>query len=316
MKILVTGGAGFLGSHLCKTLVERGDYVICVDNLYTGSKGNIKELLDKPNFVFKEHDINDPLDVDCNQIYNLACPASPPHYKSRPIFTTMTCTLGMLNMLELARKNHAVILQASTSEVYGNPLEHPQKETYWGNVNSFGPRSCYDEGKRVAESLMYDYHHKHGVDIRIMRIFNTYGPNMHPEDGRVVTNFIIHALQNKPCPLYEGGETTRSFCYVSDLIRGMIKLMESNVTTPVNLGNPGEYTIKQLAEMVCAKIDTNAGIENINFDEKHVYNTKNDPQKRQPDITKAKELLGWEPDIDLDEGLDKTISYFKRVLNL
>ncbi|MFQ5620292.1 MAG: UDP-glucuronic acid decarboxylase family protein [Candidatus Nanoarchaeia archaeon] len=316
MKILVTGGAGFLGSHLCKALIERGEEVICVDNLYTGSKDNIRELMDNPKFTFKEHDIINPIDMEVDQIYNLACPASPPHYKNKPVFTTMTCTMGMLNMLELAKRNNARILQASTSEVYGNPLEHPQNEEYWGSVNCFGPRSCYDEGKRVAETLMYDYHHMHGVDIRIVRIFNTYGPNMNLEDGRVVTNFIVHALQGKPCPVYQAGKTTRSFCYVSDLIRGILLLMDSDVTTPVNLGNPGEYSIKELAEKVCMKIPSNCGIKHVDFDEKHVYSKKNDPQKRQPDIRKAKELLGWEPKVDLDGGIDLSIPYFKRMLNL
>lgn len=307
MKVLVTGGAGFIGSHLCRYLLDKGHEVICMDNFFTGNKRNITPLLTNPNFEFVRHDIIQPIYVEVDQIYNLACPASPVHYQFDPIKTTLTSTVGMYNMLGIAKRCKARILQASTSEVYGDPNEHPQKETYWGNVNTIGPRSCYDEGKRVAETLMMDYHRENKVDIRIIRIFNTYGPNMALNDGRVISNFIIQALKNEPITVYGEGNQTRSFCFVTDLIDGMYKMMNQSYIGPVNLGNPNEFTILELAKKV---------IELTGSKSKIVYKPlpKDDPRQRQPDITLAKEKLEWQPKIELEEGLKKTIEYFKEVL--
>ncbi len=313
--ILITGGTGFLGSNLCYKLITLGERVICVDNNYTGRMANISDLLSNPNFRFIEHDICEPLKVDnekIDQIYNMACPASPPAYQgSYAIKTTKTCVFGAINMLELAKKHKARILQTSTSEVYGEPLVHPQVETYRGNVNPDGIRACYDEGKRCAESLFFDYHRHEGVDIKVIRIFNTYGPKMDPNDGRVVSNFICQALSGQNITIYGDGSQTRSFCYVDDLIEVMIKMMNSpaDFTGPVNTGNPGEFTIKELAEKIVAKIGGPSKI---------VYKPlpKDDPTQRRPDITLAKTKLGWEPKVKLDEGLDKTIEYFKTQINL
>ncbi len=305
-KILVTGGAGFIGSHLIERLLERGDTVICVDNFFTGQKTNIERHLDNPNFTLVEHDIVQPLfGIDVDQVYNLACPASPIHYQYNPIKTVKTSTTGMINMLGLAKRCGARILQASTSEVYGDPSVHPQPESYWGNVNTIGPRSCYDEGKRVAETLCMDYHREHKVDIRIIRIFNTYGPRMHPQDGRVVSNFIVQALAGEPITIYGTGNQTRSFCYVDDLVRGMMAMMDQNESIgPVNLGNPNEFSMKQLAEKVIALTGASSS-----FTTKPL--PQDDPKQRQPDITLAKKLLNWQPTIELEEGLKKTIEYFK-----
>ena len=305
--ILVTGGAGFLGSHLCDRLINEGNKVICVDNLYTGSVDNIRHLMDNPNFSFKEHDVIEPIDADVDQIYNLACPASPPHYQADPIKTAKTSVFGALNLLELAKKNNARILQASTSEVYGDPQVHPQPESYRGHVNTIGIRSCYDEGKRMAETLFFDYHRQHNVDIRIMRIFNTYGPRMNPNDGRVVSNFIVQALNGEDITIYGDGTQTRSFCYVDDLIEGMYRLMNTeDFTGPVNIGNPGEFTMLELAEKV---------IELTGSSSKLVYRPlpSDDPLQRKPVIELAKEKLDWEPTIMLEEGLKKTIEYFKSI---
>ncbi len=307
-RILVTGGAGFIGSHLCKRLVDEGNYVICLDSLFTGSLENIKNLMDKPNFKFLEQDIEDEIDFEVNQIYNLACPASPPHYQFNPVKTVRTSVVGIANMLDLAKKYNATILQASTSEVYGDPLEHPQRETYWGNVNPIGIRSCYDEGKRCAETLMMDYHRQYGADIKIIRIFNTYGPNMHPNDGRVVSNFIVQALKGEDITIYGKGSQTRSFCYVSDLVEGMIRMMNSKeFTGPVNLGNPNERTILNLAELIINKIGSDSNL---------VYKPlpNDDPVKRKPDISLAKEKLNWQPTVSIEEGLELTIEYFKNKL--
>lgn len=308
-NIVVTGGTGFLGSNLCKRLVADGHRVICVDNNYTGDMENIDILLQHPNFTFIEHDIIQPLKITSpiDQIYNLACPASPRHYQGKAsIFTTKTCVLGIINMCELAKQHHARIFHSSTSEVYGEPTVHPQVETYRGNVNPIGIRACYDEGKRCAESLLFDYHRQEGVDIKVVRIFNTYGPYMNPEDGRVVSNIICQALRGEDITLYGDGTQTRSFCYVDDLIEGFIRMMNSSneIIGPVNLGNPEEFTVRELAEQVINKID---GKHNI------VYQPlpKDDPTHRKPDITLAKKLLHWEPQISLSDGLDKTISYFK-----
>lgn len=307
--ILVTGGTGFLGSHLCKRLINEGNRVICVDNNYTGSLDNVRELLEHPQFSFIQHDIIEPLNISTrlDQIYNLACPASPQHYQGKAsIFTTKTCVLGVINMCELAKKHHARLFHSSTSEVYGEPAMHPQPESYRGNVNPIGIRACYDEGKRCAESLLFDYHRQEGVEIKVVRIFNTYGPYMNPEDGRVVSNVICQALRGEDITLYGDGLQTRSFCYVDDLIEGFIRMMNSGneITGPVNLGNPGEFTVKELAQMVISKIGGNHKI---------VYQPlpKDDPTHRKPDITLAKTLLHWEPKISLSVGLDKTISYFK-----
>jgi UDP-glucuronate decarboxylase len=309
-KILVTGGAGFIGSHLCQRLLDEGNEVICVDNLFTGRKQNIAALLDNDNFKFIEHDVTQPLDVQVDQIYNLACPASPPHYQFDPIQTTKTSVIGAINMLELAKRLNARILQASTSEVYGDPDVHPQPESYWGHVNPIGIRSCYDEGKRCAETLFFDYHRQAQVDIRVVRIFNTYGPNMNPEDGRVVSNFIVQALKNDDITIYGDGSQTRSFQYADDLIEGMISMMnnETGFVGPVNLGNPDEFTIKELAEKVLAQIpDSKSEI---------VYKDlpQDDPKQRQPDISTAKQELNWSPGIKLSDGLEKTIAYFQEAI--
>ena len=308
MRILVTGGAGFIGSHLCKYLLNKGDDVICVDNLFTGSKDNIKELLNNHNFEFIRHDITSSLYVEVDQIYNLACPAAPIHYQYNPIKTIKCNTVGMVNMLGLAKRTGARILQASTSEVYGDPEEHPQKESYWGNVNPIGIRSCYDEGKRVAETLCFDYHRQNKVDIRIVRIFNTYGPNLHKNDGRVISNFIVQALKNEPITIYGDGSQTRSFCYISDLLEGMHRMMnKEDFIGPVNLGNPAEFSVKEIATKI--KELTNSSSEII-----HNELPKDDPVRRKPDISLAKSKLNWEPKINLDEGLTKTIDYFKDIL--
>jgi len=305
---LVTGGAGFLGSHLCEKLLENGHDVICADNLFTGSKENILHMMDNPYFEFLRHDITFPLFVEVDEIYNLACPASPIHYQYDPVQTTKTSVHGAINMLGLAKRTKAKILQASTSEVYGDPAVHPQTEAYFGNVNTVGLRSCYDEGKRCAETLFFDYYREHKLRIKVARIFNTYGPRMHPNDGRVVSNFIVQALQNENITIYGEGNQTRSFCYVDNLIDGLIKLMESSddFTGPVNIGNPNEFTIKELAEKI---------IDMTQSSSKLIYKTlpENDPVRRQPDITLAKKILGWEPTVELEEGLTHTINYFSDI---
>jgi UDP-glucuronate decarboxylase len=309
-RILVTGGAGFIGSHLCARLVNEGHYVICVDNFFTGSKDNIKTLEGNKNFELITHDITKKLDVEVDLIYNLACPASPPHYQYDPIKTTKTSVLGAINMLELAKKLGIRIFQASTSEVYGDPDVHPQPESYWGHVNPIGIRSCYDEGKRVAETLFFDYHRQHKIDIRVIRIFNTYGPNMNPDDGRVVSNFIVQALKNEDITIYGDGLQSRSFQYIDDLVEGMVRMMdnEDGFTGPVNLGNPDEFTIKELAEKVVAMIPGTRS--------KVVYKDlpQDDPKQRQPDISLAKEKLNWAPEVKLEDGLKKTIPYFEQAI--
>ena len=305
-KILVTGGAGFIGSHLCKKLLDEGNEVICLDNFFTGAKSNVEKLLSNSNFKLIEHDITEKFEADVTQIYNLACPASPPHYQYDPIKTLKTSVLGIINMLELAKKCNAKILQASTSEVYGNPLVHPQAEMYWGNVNPIGIRSCYDEGKRCAETLMMDYHRRYNVDTKIVRIFNTYGPNMSQEDGRVVSNFILQALNNQEITIYGDGSQTRSFCYVDDLVDGLIKMMSSNITGPVNLGNPSERTILDFAKLIIKLIGSNS---HINF----LPLPSDDPIKRRPNISLAEKELNWTPKINIEDGLNKTIEYFKNV---
>ena len=308
-RILVTGGAGFVGSNLCKRLLEDdNNYVICLDNLYTGRKINIEELMGLDRFEFIEHDIINPIDIEVDEIYNLACPASPPHYQKSPTFTTKTCVIGVINMLDLATKNNAKIMQFSTSEVYGDPEVHPQVEGYRGNVNPIGIRSCYDEGKRVGETLCFDYNREFGTRIKVIRIFNTYGPNMDPEDGRVVSNMIIQALRGDDITVYGDGSQTRSFCYVDDLVEGIIRMMNSrdDFLGPVNLGNPGEFTVKELADIVLEMIDTKSKVVNKPL-------PSDDPTQRRPDITVAgKELGGWEPKIKLRDGLKPTIEYFRR----
>ena len=310
MKVLVTGGAGFLGSHLCESLLEAGNEVLCVDNFYTGSKANIAHLMDNPNFELMRHDVTFPLFVEVDQILNFACPASPVHYQKNPVQTIKTSVHGAINMLGLAKRTGATILQASTSEVYGDPEVHPQPEEYWGKVNPIGIRSCYDEGKRCAETLFFDYHREHGVDIKVIRIFNTYGPRMQPDDGRVVSNFIIQALNGKDITIYGDGSQTRSFCYVDDLVSGILRYLGTprNTTGPINLGNPGEFTMLELAETV---------IRLTNSSSKLVFEPlpSDDPQRRQPKIELAKSMLGWEPKIPLETGLNRTIEYF-RSLNL
>ena len=308
-KILVTGGAGFLGSHLCEALLKQGNEVICMDNYFTGSKSNIVHLLDNPYFELYRHDVTMPAHVEVDEIYNLACPASPIHYQYDPIKTIQTSIMGAINMLGVAKRTGAKILQASTSEVYGDPHIHPQPEEYWGNVNPIGIRSCYDEGKRCAETLFFDYYRQNKVRIKVIRIFNTYGPNMHPNDGRVVSNFIVQALKGKDITIYGDGSQTRSFCYCDDLIQGMIAMMATpdEITGPINLGNPHEFTIKQLAELV---------IELTGAKSKIIYEPlpSDDPTQRQPVIDKAKEILHWEPTVELREGLVKTIEYFDHKL--
>ena len=308
-RVLVTGGAGFLGSHLCKNILEQGHEVICVDNLFTGTKRNIYSLLNEPNFEFMRHDITFPLYLEVDEIYNLACPASPIHYQNDPVQTTKVNVHGAINMLGLAKRVNAKVFQASTSEVYGDPEVHPQPESYRGSVNPIGPRSCYDEGKRCAETLFFDYLRQHKLRIKVARIFNTYGPNMHPYDGRVVSNFILQALQNKPLTVYGDGSQSRSFCYVDDLIDGFLRLMQSgdDFTGPVNLGNPVEFNMIELAEQV--KELTNSTSE-IRFEPL----PEDDPKQRQPDIALAREKLGWEPKVPLREGLEKTIAYFSDLL--
>ncbi len=305
-RILVTGGAGFIGSHLCKRLIDDGNEVTCLDNLLTGSKDNIKELTSNLHFRFIYHDITEPISLDVDQIYNLACPASPIHYQLDPIKTLKTNVIGMINVLELARATNATIFQASTSEVYGDPTVHPQTEAYWGNVNPVGIRSCYDEGKRCAETLCFDYHRQYNVKIKVIRIFNTYGPNMNPEDGRVVSNFIVQALKGHDITIYGDGKQTRSFCFIDDLIDGFLKMMNSDETIigPINLGNPSEFTILELAEKV---------IEKTKSKSKLVFKDlpQDDPRQRKPDIEKAKKILGWQPRIMIDNGLEKIIEYFK-----
>jgi UDP-glucuronate decarboxylase len=304
-KILVTGGAGFLGSHLCERLLDQGHEVLCVDNFFTGTRRNIAHLLGNSNFEMMRHDVTFPLYVEVDEIYNLACPASPVHYQFDPVQTTKTSVIGAINMLGLAKRVKAKIFQASTSEVYGDPEVHPQPEEYWGRVNPIGFRSCYDEGKRCAETLFFDYNRQHKLPIKVVRIFNTYGPRMHPNDGRVVSNIVLQALRGEDITLYGDGEQTRSFCYVDDLIEGFIRLMNSDasVTGPINIGNPGEFTIRQLAEIV---------IELTNSKSKMVFRPlpPDDPRQRRPDITKAKAVLDWQPTIDLRQGLTKTIAYF------
>lgn len=310
IRVLVTGGAGFLGSHLCDRLVATGHDVLCVDNFYTGSKGNVIGLLNNPNFELMRHDVTFPLYVEVDRIFNLACPASPVHYQHDPVQTTKTSVHGAINMLGLAKRVGARILQASTSEVYGDPEIHPQREEYWGRVNPIGIRSCYDEGKRCAETLFFDYWRQHRLEIKVMRIFNTYGPRMHPNDGRVVSNFIVQALKGEDITIYGDGQQTRSFCYVDDLIEGMLRLMETpaNFTGPVNIGNPGEYTMLQLAEAV---------LKQVGGKSKLVFKPlpSDDPKQRQPDISLAKEKLGgWEPKVGLEDGLKETIAFFRRRL--
>jgi UDP-glucuronate decarboxylase len=308
MKVLVTGGAGFLGSHLCDRLIERGDDVICLDNFFTGSKRNVEHLLTNARFELVRHDVTEPILLEVDRIYNLACPASPVHYQYNAVKTIKTSVMGMINMLGLAKRVRARILQASTSEVYGDPEVHPQREDYWGHVNPIGIRSCYDEGKRVAETLCFDYHRMNAVDIRVMRIFNTYGPRMHPDDGRVVSNFIVQALRGEDITVYGDGSQTRSFCYVDDLLDGMMRLMEHpTLLGPVNIGNPGEFTIRQLAEQVIELTGSKSRIVSLPL-------PSDDPRQRKPDITLAKRELGWEPHIELREGLLKTIGYFDALL--
>ncbi len=308
-RILVTGGAGFLGAHLCKRLLDEDHEVICVDNYFTGSKDNVIELLDNPHFELMRHDVTFPLYIEVDEIYNLACPASPIHYQHDPVQTTKTSVHGAINMLGLAKRVKAKIFQASTSEVYGDPQVHPQTESYWGHVNPNGIRSCYDEGKRCAETLFFDYHRQHGLRIKVARIFNTYGPKMHPADGRVVSNFIIQALNNKPITIYGDGSQTRSFCYVDDLIEAFLRLMNSpdGFTGPVNTGNPGEFTIKELAEKVIELTGSRSKLDYRPL-------PADDPAHRQPDITLARDKLGWEPRVELEEGLKKTIPYFEGLL--
>ena len=309
-RIMVTGGAGFLGSHLCERILERGDEVLCVDNYFTGRRANIKHLLSNPNFEAMRHDVTHPLYVEVDEIYNLACPASPVHYQFDPVQTLKTSVHGAINILGLAKRVKAKIFQASTSEVYGDPEIHPQPESYWGNVNPIGYRSCYDEGKRAAETLFMDYHRQHGVNIKIGRIFNTYGPRMHPSDGRVVSNFIMQALRGEPITVYGHGQQTRSFCYVDDLVRAFMAMMDTpdDFLGPVNMGNPGEFTIRELAEIVIELTGSSSQIVEMPL-------PPDDPQQRQPDITLAKEKLGWEPKIKLREGLAPTIDYFAKIVS-
>ena len=310
LRILVTEGAGFLGSHLCSRLVEAGSDVICLDNFFTGHKRNISDLLDRPNFELLRHDIVNPIFLEVDRIYNLACPASPVHYQYNPVKTIKTSVMGAINVLGLAKRVKARVLQASTSEVYGDPREHPQKESYWGHVNPIGKRSCYDEGKRCAETLFFDYHRQNRVEIKVARIFNTYGPNMDLNDGRVVSNFIVQALQNKPLTVYGAGDQTRSFCYVDDLITGLIALMDSpeELTGPINLGNPTEITVSGLAETIIGLTGSRSSIERLPLPD-------DDPVQRQPDITAAIRSLGWEASTELQDGLKRTIDYFEAQLH-
>jgi UDP-glucuronate decarboxylase len=308
-RVMVTGGAGFLGSHLCERLLDENCDVLCVDNFYSGTKDNVVHLLENPSFELMRHDVTFPLYVEVDEIYNLACPASPVHYQRDPVQTTKTSVHGAINMLGLAKRTGAKIFQASTSEVYGDPEVHPQQESYWGRVNPIGIRSCYDEGKRCAETLFFDYYRQHNLEIKVARIFNTYGPRMHPNDGRVVSNFIVQALRGENITIYGDGSQTRSFCYVDDLIEGFIRLMASSndVTGPINLGNPGEFTIKQLAEMVLQMV---GGKSRLVFEPL----PQDDPKQRRPDISLAKKTLDWEPKIKLEEGLEKTIEHFRKIV--
>lgn len=308
---MVTGGAGFLGSHLCERLLKDGNDVLCVDNFYSGTKDNIVHLLGNPHFELMRHDVTFPLYIEIDEIYNLACPASPVHYQWDPVQTTKTSVIGAINMLGLAKRTKAKILQASTSEVYGDPEVHPQKEDYWGHVNPIGIRSCYDEGKRCAETLFFDYHRQHNLQIKVVRIFNTYGPRMHPNDGRVVSNFIVQALRGEDITIYGDGSQTRSFCYVDDLIEGFVRMMASphEVTGPINIGNPREFTIRQLAETVLKMVGGQSRLILKPL-------PQDDPKQRQPDITVARATLGWEPQVELEAGLQKTISYFKEFMEL
>jgi UDP-glucuronate decarboxylase len=311
MRILVTGGAGFIGSHLCERLLNEGNEVLCLDNFFTGRRENISHLLDDHRFELIRHDVIEPILLEVDQIYNMACPASPVHYQYNPVKTVKTSVMGMINMLGMAKRVKARILQASTSEVYGDPLIHPQTEDYWGNVNPIGFRSCYDEGKRIAETLMMDYHRQNGVDTRIVRIFNTYGPRMLENDGRVVSNFIVQALRGEDLTIYGTGEQTRSFCYVDDLVDGLIRLMNTEAETindPVNIGNPGEFTMNELAREVAEACGKEIKI-------KHLPLPQDDPKQRQPNITRAKQLLGWQPHVPLREGLKKTVGYFAARIN-
>ena len=309
MQILVTGGSGFIGSHLCEKLLKKGHDVICVDNFYTGQKTNVAHLLNDTRFEIIRHDITFPIYLEVDQIYNLACPASPIHYQYDPVQTTKTNVHGAINILGMAKRLNARVFQASTSEVYGDPVQHPQKESYWGNVNPIGPRSCYDEGKRCAETLFFDYFRQHKVDIKVGRIFNTYGPNMRPDDGRVISNFIVQALKGNNITIYGDGKQTRSFCYIDDLIEGMIKFMESKngFTGPINLGNPREYSILEVAETIIRIINSNSSI---------IFKKlpQDDPRKRKPNIDLAKKRLDWNPKISLEDGLIKTIEYFKKIV--
>ncbi len=308
MRILITGGAGFLGSHLCDRLIEQGHEIICLDNFFTGRKANIQHLVGNPHFELVRHDVIDPFKFEVDRIYNLACPASPPHYQYNPIKTMKTSVVGAINCLGLAKRVKARVFQASTSEVYGDPNVHPQPEAYWGHVNPIGLRSCYDEGKRAAETLFFDYHRENGVDIRVIRIFNTYGPRMLPDDGRVVSNFIVQALLGKDLTVYGEGSQTRSFCYVDDLVDGFMRFMEQEkIVGPMNLGNPGEFTMLQLAELVLKKVGGKSRIT-------HLPLPSDDPKQRRPDITLAKDTLGWEPKVPLESGIEKTIAYFKGTL--
>ncbi|MBE1159178.1 UDP-glucuronic acid decarboxylase family protein [Dyella acidiphila] len=308
-KVLVTGGAGFLGSHLCDRLIARGEDVLCVDNFYTGSKRNVDQLIDHHRFELMRHDVTFPLYVEVNRIFNLACPASPIHYQHDPVQTTKTSVHGAINMLGLAKRVGARILQASTSEVYGDPEVHPQQEGYWGRVNPIGIRSCYDEGKRCAETLFFDYRRQHNLEIKVVRIFNTYGPRMHPHDGRVVSNFIVQALQGEDITIYGDGSQTRSFCYVDDLVEAILRTMDTpaEFTGPVNIGNPGEFTMIELAEMVLRLTGSKSRLVRQPL-------PQDDPKQRQPDISLAKSALGWEPKVSLEDGLKETIAYFKRLL--
>ncbi len=307
--VLVTGGAGFIGSHLCELLLERDYDVLCLDNFYTGRKKNIKKLIDNPSFEYIRHDITQPILLEVDWIFNFACPASPVHYQYNPVKTVKTNVMGAIHMLGLAKRVKARILQASTSEVYGNPEMHPQKEEYWGNVNPIGIRSCYDEGKRIAETLFMDYHRQNQVDIRIIRIFNTYGPKMRENDGRVVSNFIVQALRDEPLTVYGDGKQTRSFCYVSDLLNGILAVMESDYGQPLNLGNPQEYSILELANKIIKLTESSSELV-------HKEKPLDDPIRRKPDISKVKKITGWEPLVDLDQGLLKTIEYFRKILNI
>ena len=310
-RVLITGGAGFLGSHLCDRLIKDGHDILCLDNFFTGSKQNIAHLIGNPNFEFIRHDVTCPLSVEVDQIFNLACPASPIHYQLDPVQTTKTSVHGAINVLDLGLRLKARVFQASTSEVYGDPEQHPQQESYWGRVNPIGPRSCYDEGKRCAETLYFDYHRQYNLDIKVVRIFNTYGPRMHPNDGRVVSNFIVQALKGEDITMYGTGSQTRSFCYVDDLIEGFVRMMatEKGVTGPINLGNPGEFTMLELAEKVIQLTGSKSKLVFMPL-------PTDDPKQRQPDITLAKENLGWQPKVNLEDGLKETIAYFRKALNI